>query len=841
MSEIKGSIDTLVNNNISGWVTGNCPEKIDLYCGETKLGSLDKLFLRQDVIDAGLCEGDAGFNFNASTLLNNISGKHEFTLKIGDNLITQKEFNVPRADSLLKNSYFELDAYKKIKSANFNVSHRVGLNLESFIAPVNLELSNGFYTRISFSDTHNTRELFEVEFELDDGTLNQASDIPLEVGIVARTVVPCNVHLRLLDQQDTCILDEPVFVQTIWNLNTIVLCDEHSRLIRERKCKVSFRIKHHGRRHIDIAMFAISESVTKLKTPVQLNQEKEAQLEQLTNKTTNILENGNLDLWNRGIDFSNLKRGQELADNWFIEFNKSNLGKISALVSTDNIQSDPLSASIKNSFGIRFCTKELDGYARVVTPINIVDFVISDYKFTLDIEASGIDKKSVLPRIYFAGRDAYDDTILYDVDRKKSLNGRQVLEYSLSAQIMENMLKNAANKAGIVLMIDLPNRSDITIYGARLSIDNANISSSEIEIKKVVDNSSLTFEDTSITEQLHLLKGLDSWSNKVEALGGVKHELADNVLSGLNEFEQHIFSLSAHEMERPSRNFATIDIIVPVYNACDDVLLCLSSLVEKTDLLHRVIIVNDGEELRTSDMLHTFARSYNHFSVINNEENIGYTKSVNKGIKASNADWVVILNSDTIVSEGWLGKLMNCALTEEKVGMVGPLSNAASWQSVPKIHDESGDWHLNPLPEGVTIDEFASYVERLSIREYPQVGVINGFCQLINMNLLDEIGLLDEVAFPVGYGEENDMCARAVKAGYTLLIADDTYVYHSKSKSFGHSQRKKLAKEGSIALKNKHPDVDWGQVTSLIRENEELNKLREQLVAELENFEKEGA
>ena len=49
-------------------------------------------------------------------------------------------------------------------------------------------------------------------------------------------------------------------------------------------------------------------------------------------------------------------------------------------------------------------------------------------------------------------------------------------------------------------------------------------------------------------------------------------------------------------MSRPSRCFPTVDVIVPVYNACDDVLKCISSLIEKTDILHRVIIINDGDE-----------------------------------------------------------------------------------------------------------------------------------------------------------------------------------------------------------------------------------------------------
>jgi GT2 family glycosyltransferase len=257
--------------------------------------------------------------------------------------------------------------------------------------------------------------------------------------------------------------------------------------------------------------------------------------------------------------------------------------------------------------------------------------------------------------------------------------------------------------------------------------------------------------------------------------------------------------------------------------------LCISALIEKTDIVHRIIIVNDGQEERTAEMLEAFNLKYNHLDVLTNAENIGYTKSVNKGVKHSNADWVVVLNSDTIVSEGWLGRLINCALSDTNVGMVGALSNAASWQSVPNIRDEEGDWHLNPIPEGMSVDDMANLISDISTREYPEVGVINGFCQLINTQMLDVIGVLDEVAFPVGYGEENDMCARAVKAGYKLLIADDTYIFHAKSKSFGHEKRKTLAKQGSAALKKKHPDVNWNEITNVIFKHPALVNIRKEL------------
>ena len=114
--------------------------------------------------------------------------------------------------------------------------------------------------------------------------------------------------------------------------------------------------------------------------------------------------------------------------------------------------------------------------------------------------------------------------------------------------------------------------------------------------------------------------------------------------------------------------------------------------------------------------------------------------------------------------------------------------------------------------------------------------MINGFCQLISAAVFDKIGVLDEVAFPLGYGEENDMCARAIKAGFDIAVCDNAYVYHAKSKSFGHDTRKQLAKQGSKALKEKHPDVDWSEITREFEQNQSLIKLRQRLKENLENL-----
>lgn len=67
----------------------------------------------------------------------------------------------------------------------------------------------------------------------------------------------------------------------------------------------------------------------------------------------------------------------------------------------------------------------------------------------------------------------------------------------------------------------------------------------------------------------------------------------------------------------------------------------------------------------------------------------------------------MLLNSDTIVTKNWIDKMIECSNSGDNIGIVGPLSNTASWQSVPKIIGNNGDWCKNELPEGINVDYFS--------------------------------------------------------------------------------------------------------------------------------------
>ena len=272
----------------------------------------------------------------------------------------------------------------------------------------------------------------------------------------------------------------------------------------------------------------------------------------------------------------------------------------------------------------------------------------------------------------------------------------------------------------------------------------------------------------------------------------------------------------------------SVDIVIPVYNALDDVKLCLKSVAEKNRGLYLgdTYIVNDGSDRETTDYLRWFCAENEGFHLIEHEKNCGYTKTVNDGLRASTADFVITLNSDTIVTKGWLQGLVRCIRSDDRIGIVGPLSNAASWQNVPVLLDENNQFAVNELPQGFAPDDMAEVVLRSSHHVYPKVPFVNGFCFMMAREVIDKVGLLDEERFPTGYGEENDYCIRATDAGFELAIADDTYVFHAKSKSFGHETRKVYSKNGSETLKAKHGKDLVNELAGNIRDMTQFEDIR---------------
>jgi GT2 family glycosyltransferase/glycosyltransferase involved in cell wall biosynthesis len=276
---------------------------------------------------------------------------------------------------------------------------------------------------------------------------------------------------------------------------------------------------------------------------------------------------------------------------------------------------------------------------------------------------------------------------------------------------------------------------------------------------------------------------------------------------------------------------ASADVIVCVHDALEHARACLSSLLAKTGRRFSLILVNDGSDAATTRFLRAFAERHPAATLIEREEPPhGYTLAANRGLEVSTSDYAILLNSDTVVSAGWLDRLIARGEAHDTVGIIGPLSNAASHQSVPVVRD-GGAWAANTLPDWLTIDGMGVIVERGAPRTDTRLPFLNGFCYAIKRSVIDDVGLLDEECFPTGYCEENDYSQRAREAGFELAVADDAYVHHAKSRSFGPEGRAELAKRNYETFLEKHGRAEIGRLVSAMEADRGLDAVRAAVAA----------
>jgi len=301
---------------------------------------------------------------------------------------------------------------------------------------------------------------------------------------------------------------------------------------------------------------------------------------------------------------------------------------------------------------------------------------------------------------------------------------------------------------------------------------------------------------------------------KLRALpGGLKTALLGRRPRASAHYPREVVHTRAIEPPSPvPPHQASVDIIICVHNALEDVARCLESVRQHANPPCSVILVDDGSGSETRDFLARWTQVHG-ATLIRNEAPGGYTRAANLGLRRSTAEYSLLLNSDTVVTADWLDRLLACATSDARIGIVGPLSNTASWQSVPRIAD-GGDWANNPLPEGLSVDEMGRLVAATSARLSPRLPFLNGFCLLVRRELIAQIGYFDEETFGAGYGEENDYCLRAGQAGWQLAVADDAYIFHRQSRSYSDERRKALCDRAGAALAHKHPGsaIDRGVV-----------------------------
>lgn len=219
------------------------------------------------------------------------------------------------------------------------------------------------------------------------------------------------------------------------------------------------------------------------------------------------------------------------------------------------------------------------------------------------------------------------------------------------------------------------------------------------------------------------------------------------------------------------------DIVVPVYNAMYHARACLPSVFSHSTRPFHLYVVNDASKPYTGRELRKLLGKYDPslWTLIENEQNMGYLRSCNRGIEAGRNPYVICLNSDTIATPDYLERTAETFERQPMAGVLNPVSTWANWTRIP-------------FPPGYNYLSLNEEVQRLGSNRVPEINNASGFYFAVRRELFDTLGLFDEV-YGMGYWEEADFCMKALEAGYRVVVDDNLYIYHHGWGSFQETGR----------------------------------------------------
>jgi len=219
-------------------------------------------------------------------------------------------------------------------------------------------------------------------------------------------------------------------------------------------------------------------------------------------------------------------------------------------------------------------------------------------------------------------------------------------------------------------------------------------------------------------------------------------------------------------------------IIIVNWNGKDVTLDCLASLQRVSLPACRVLVVDNGS---TDDSVSAIRTRYPATELLALPENRRFAGGNNAGIRqalAGGADFILLLNNDTVVDPGFLTALLDRFRREERCGMVVP---KIYYHNAPDLLWYAGGelsfWTGTTRHRGIREPDRGQYDTAV------ETGYATGCCLLVSREVVERIGLLDESFFM--YSEDADWCMRARRAGYRIMFEPRARIWHKLSVSAG--------------------------------------------------------
>lgn len=229
-----------------------------------------------------------------------------------------------------------------------------------------------------------------------------------------------------------------------------------------------------------------------------------------------------------------------------------------------------------------------------------------------------------------------------------------------------------------------------------------------------------------------------------------EHAISNQVVKQLNSFSTKILEGSAN-LSRNNKlyldtikrlingSFSPVDIILPIYGGLHIIEDCLNSISTRTFYPHRIIVVDDASpDDKTREFLKSWAKRNPQHTLILQKKNKGFAATVNTGIRNSNNRYICVLNSDVLVTDNWLTKLVLALESDPSHAIVNPTTNNTALIDIP----------MHP---GLSYIDMNQGLESLSSHKYPEI-MPTGFCFMFKRELISKVGFFDESYG--SYGEE---------------------------------------------------------------------------------------
>jgi len=227
-----------------------------------------------------------------------------------------------------------------------------------------------------------------------------------------------------------------------------------------------------------------------------------------------------------------------------------------------------------------------------------------------------------------------------------------------------------------------------------------------------------------------------------------------------------------------------LSIIIVNWNTCQLLANCLRSVLgsKSQACQFEVIVVDNASTDGSPEMV---AQEFPQVQLIKNDANLGFTRANNQGIRCSQGRYVLLLNSDTVVPDGTLARMVQFMDTHPEAGVMGPRSVLPDGTPQPYAFGDDPTL-LYLLRRGLSQALFKRYLHDWRTDAIQVVDWVSGACLLARRAAINQVGLLDEHIFM--YFEDNDWCLRMRQAGWTVYFNPKIEIVHLGGQSLAQNE-----------------------------------------------------